>query len=62
MDSRSKQGNYKKSDTRNDTNDYCHETSDPTYIAKLIPSLITASMKTQELIASLPEFVIDEEQ
>ncbi|WP_296239442.1 type ISP restriction/modification enzyme [uncultured Lawsonella sp.] len=47
---------------RNDPNDYCREIGDPAYIAKLIPSLVTVFMKTQELIASLLEFVIDEEQ
>lgn len=55
-----------KTDTKsgivNDPNDYCHEVNDPAYIAKLIPALVTVSMRTLELTRALPEFIIDEEQ
>lgn len=50
----------KKSGIVNDPNDYCREVGDPTYIAKLVPSLITVSMRTQELMRALPEFLVDE--
>jgi len=55
-----------KTDTKsgivNDPNDYCREINDPAYIAKLIPALVTVSMRTLELTHALPEFIIDEEQ
>ena len=55
-----------KTDTKsgivNDPNDYCREVNDPSYIAKLIPALVTVSMRTLELTRALPEFIIDEEQ
>lgn len=55
-----------KTDTKsgivNDPNDYCREINDPAYIAKLIPALVTVSMRTLELTRALPEFIIDEEQ
>ena len=50
----------KKSSIVNDPNDYCREVGDPAYIAKLVPSLITVSMRTQELMRALPEFIVDE--
>lgn len=46
----------------NDPNDYCREIDDPAYIADLVPKLVTVSMRTQDLINSLPELVIEEEQ
>ncbi|MDU7515795.1 MAG: type ISP restriction/modification enzyme, partial [Varibaculum cambriense] len=51
-----------KSGIANDPNDYCREINDPAYIAKLIPALVTVSMRTLELTRALPEFIIDEEQ
>lgn len=51
-----------KSGIVNDPNDYCREVNDPAYIAKLIPALVTVSMRTLELTRALPEFIIDEEQ
>ncbi|MBM7824699.1 putative helicase [Arcanobacterium pluranimalium] len=45
----------------NDPNDYCREVEDPAYIANLVPRLVTVSMRTQSLIRSLPELVIEEE-
>lgn len=50
----------KKSGIVNDPNDYCREVGDPAYIAKLVPSLVTVSMRTQELMRALPEFLVDE--
>ncbi|NMW92038.1 damage-inducible protein, partial [Mobiluncus mulieris] len=46
----------KPSGITNDPNDYCRELNDPTYIARLIPSLVTVSMRTQSLITQLPIF------
>ena len=51
-----------KTDILNDPNDYCREINDPAYIVKLIPALVTVSMRTLELTCTLPEFIIDEEQ
>lgn len=51
-----------KTDILNDPNDYCREINDPAYIVKLIPALVTVSMRTLELTRTLPEFIIDEEQ
>lgn len=42
----------------NDPNDYCREIGDPAYIAGLVPKLVTVSVHTQALVASLPELVI----
>lgn len=50
----------KKTGIVNDPNDYCREISDPAYIARLIPSLATVSMRTQELVAGLPDLVIED--
>ena len=52
--------NDKKSGIVNDPNDYCREVGDPAYIAKPEPSLVTVSMRTQELMRALPEFLVDE--
>ncbi|NMW63906.1 hypothetical protein HHJ76_11475, partial [Mobiluncus mulieris] len=46
----------KPSGITNDPNDYCRELNDPAYIARLIPSLVTVSMRTQTLITQLPIF------
>ncbi|WP_155811848.1 DEAD/DEAH box helicase [Mobiluncus curtisii] len=42
----------------NDPNDYCREIGEPAYIANLIPRLVTVSVRTQELVRSLPELII----
>ena len=49
-----------KSGITNDPNDYCRELGEPDYIARLVPRLVTVSMRTQSLIAGLPEFIIEE--
>ncbi|WP_255313870.1 type ISP restriction/modification enzyme [Trueperella pecoris] len=51
---------HKASQIVNDPNDYCREINDPAYIANLVPRLVTVSMRTQALVASLPELVIEE--
>ncbi len=50
----------KKTGIVNDPNDYCRELGDPAYIARLVPSLVTVSMRTQELVAGLPDLVIED--
>ncbi|WP_249289355.1 type ISP restriction/modification enzyme [Mobiluncus mulieris] len=50
----------KPSGITNDPNDYCRELNDPAYIARLIPSLVTVSMRTQSLIAQLPKLQLDQ--
>lgn len=51
---------HKDSGIVNDPNKYCEEINNPAYIAELIPRLVTVSMRTQELLNALPEFVVDE--
>lgn len=51
----------KKSGIVNDPNDYFREVDNPRYLAELIKSLVTVTMRTQELIKALPELVIDED-
>lgn len=53
---------HKDSGITNDPNDYCRELGRPDFIVDLIKRLVTVSMRTQELIAALPEFIIEEEQ
>ena len=50
----------KKSQIRNDPNDYFREVGNPRYLADLIKSLVTVSIRTQELIRALPDLVIEE--
>ncbi|WP_279057619.1 type ISP restriction/modification enzyme, partial [Mobiluncus mulieris] len=50
----------KPSGITNDPNDYCRELNDPAYIARLIPSLVTVSMRTQSLITQLPKLQLDQ--
>ena len=47
----------KKTDIINDPNTY---SEDPAYILKLLLSVITVSLKTQELVQSLPSINFDE--
>lgn len=51
---------HPKSGITNDPNDYCREIGDPAYIAHLIPSLVTVSMRTQTLISQLPQLQLDQ--
>lgn len=46
----------------NDPNLYFKEIDNPRYLFNLIPSLISLSLRTQQLIASLPELIITENQ
>ncbi|MDD7541776.1 MAG: hypothetical protein SPK50_05790 [Mobiluncus porci] len=45
----------------NDPNDYCREVGDAAYIAALVPRLVTVSMRILDLVAALPELVIEDE-
>lgn len=50
-----------KSGIVNDPNNYFREVGEPQYLADLIKSLVTVSMRSQELIKALPEFIVDED-
>lgn len=50
----------KKSGIINDPNDYFREVGNPRYLADLIKSLVTVTMRTQELIRALPDLVIED--
>ncbi|WP_346773799.1 type ISP restriction/modification enzyme [Schaalia sp. ZJ1691] len=50
----------KKSQIRNDPNDYFREVDNPHYLADLIKSLVTVSLRTTELTQALPELIIEE--
>lgn len=52
----------KKSQIRNDPNDWCRDLNDPAYIAGLVPRLVTVSLRTQEIVAALPALAIKEDQ
>lgn len=49
----------KKSGIINDPNDYFHEVDNPRYLVDLIRSLVTVTMRTQELVGALPELIIE---
>lgn len=51
----------KKSGIVNDPNDYFREVDNPHYLADLIRSLVTVTMRTLELTKALPELIIDED-
>ena len=51
----------KKSGIVNDPNDYFREVDNPRYLADLIRSLVTVTMRTIELTKALPEFIIEED-
>lgn len=51
----------KKSGILNNPNDYFQEVNNPRYLANLIKSLVTVTMRTQELIKALPELIIEED-
>ncbi len=50
----------KDSQIPNDPNDYCREVNRADYIVDLIKRLVTVSLETQRLVASLPSFNITE--
>ena len=52
----------RKSGIVNDPNGYFRDVGNPRYLVDLIKSLVTVSISTQDLIAELPDFVVDEEQ
>jgi predicted helicase len=45
----------KASQLKNDPNDWCREQGNPRYILDLLLSVMTVSIKTQELVAQLPD-------
>lgn len=51
----------KKSGIVNDPNYYFREVDNPRYLADLIRSLVTVTMRTIELTKALPEFIIEED-
>lgn len=48
----------KKSLITNDPNDWCREVGDPRYIVDLIKRIVTVSLETNRLVASLPKLKI----
>lgn len=50
----------KKSNIKNDPNDYCREIGQPDYIVDLIKRLVTVSLNTQQIVSALPAFDITE--
>lgn len=50
-----------KSGILNDPNDYFREVGNPRYLVDLIRSLVTVSVRTQELVQALPELVLDQD-
>lgn len=51
----------KKSNIKNDPNDYCREIGQPEYIVDLIKRLVTVSLNTQQIVSTLPAFDITED-
>ncbi|MHA7156293.1 DEAD/DEAH box helicase [Arthrobacter sp. TMN-50] len=51
---------HKDSQITNDPNDYCREVGDPRYIVDLIKRIITVSVETNKIVASLPVLEIIE--
>ncbi|UKA56417.1 DEAD/DEAH box helicase family protein [Arthrobacter sp. FW305-BF8] len=49
---------HKDAQIVNDPNEYCREVGDPRYILDLIKRVVTVSLKTQEIVASLPHLEI----
>ncbi len=52
----------RKSGIVNDPNGYFRDVGNPRYLVDLVKSLVTVSIRTQDLIAELPDFVVNEEQ
>ncbi len=52
---------HKESQITNDPNDYCREVGDPRYIIDLIKRIVTVSLETNKIVASLPPLVIMDE-
>ncbi|MDE8670894.1 DEAD/DEAH box helicase family protein [Pseudarthrobacter sp. H3Y2-7] len=52
---------HKDSQITNDPNDYCRESGNPRYILDLIKRIVTVSVKTNEIVASLPALEISEQ-
>ena len=51
----------KKSQIKNDPNDYCREIGQPDYVVDLIKRLVTVSLNTQQIVSTLPAFDITED-
>ncbi|MGP5073867.1 DEAD/DEAH box helicase [Arthrobacter rhombi] len=51
---------HKDSQITNDPNDYSREVGDPRYIVDLIERIVQVSLKTNEIVANLPDVVIAE--
>jgi predicted helicase len=46
----------------NDPNDWSREVSDPRYIADLLARIVTVSLKTMQIVDSLPALAIHKDQ
>jgi len=53
---------HKESGIKNDPNDWADEVSNPRYILDLLLSIISVSIKTVEIVGSLPELKFESEQ
>lgn len=51
----------KKSQITNNANDYSREVGNPRYIIDLVKRIVTVSLRTNELVSQLPQFVVVEE-
>ena len=51
----------KKSQITNNANDYSREVGNPRYIIDLVKRTVTVSLRTNELVSQLPQFVVVEE-
>ena len=51
----------KKSQITNNANDYSRQVGNPRYIIDLVKRIVTVSLRTNELVSQLPQFVVVEE-
>ena len=51
----------KKSQITNNANDYSREVGNPRYVIDLVKRIVTVSLRTNELVSQLPQFVVVEE-
>ncbi|MFC4398244.1 DEAD/DEAH box helicase [Arthrobacter sedimenti] len=51
---------HKESQITNDPNDYCREVGNPRYIVDLIKRIVTVSLETNKIVASLPTLEVAE--
>jgi predicted helicase len=51
---------HKESQITNDPNDYCREVGNPRYIVDLVKRIVTVSLETNKIVASLPTLEVAE--